>query len=165
MHSGPIQSKSVDSCKGIGRLLMGTFWIGTIIIHRTQKKPVSGVDLTTANFYDPLPYLHATYSQWQRSLVSVSLAAAITLKYWALVTPKSKTSSAGFFVFCFVRRSPKSHWRGGFTRFHHDSLWRCALITIKETMTSAGELSSYFIKMPALCALFGVVSSSPSNKQ
>jgi len=114
MRSGPIQSRSVDSSTG-------TFWICTIIINRTQKTPNNrrlwcrfdyGKFLWSSSSSSCYLFAMSTSAGFDiASCYHYSLIrrSQCTLKYWAPVTPKSKTSSAGFFffLFCitFIKRS------------------------------------------------------------
>jgi len=106
--------RSVDSSTGIGRLLMGTFWICTIIIHRNQKTPNNrrlwcrfdyGKFLWSSSSF--LCYLFATSTSVGFDIANCYHYTLIrrsqcTLKYWAPVTHKSITLSAGFFLSCSV---------------------------------------------------------------
>jgi len=116
-----------------------------------SKKPAiigaSGVDLTTANFYDPLPHLHATYSQSQRPLFSISLAATITHSYDA---PSALLS--------FGRPSLPNQ------KHHQLDFFFFVLCNVHQTLTGEA-LSPDSFKIPALNALFGDVHLSQSKQQ
>jgi len=146
--------------------------------------------LTTANFYDPLPHLHATYSQCQRPLVSISLAATITLSYAApsallsvgrplLPNQKHHQLDFSFFVLSNVHQTlsgealspdsimiPALSALFGDVHLSHSKQHRHQLdlslsISRDFCQTLSGELlSSYFIKIPALSAFLGVALSS-----
>jgi len=150
--------------------------------------------LTSANFYDPLSHLHATYSQCQRPLVSISLAATITHSYAApsallsigrssLPNQKHHQLYFSFFVLSNAHQtltgealSPDSikipalsalfgDVHSSLSKQHRHQLDLSLSISRDVHQTLSGELlSSYFIKIPALSALFGVVRSSPSIK-
>jgi len=121
--------------------------------------------LTTANFYDPLPHLHATgrpslpnQKHHQLDFFFSVLSNVHQTLTGETLSPDSIKIPALSALFGDVHSSQSKQ--------HRQQLDLLLSISRDVHQTLSGELlSPYFIKIPTLSALFGVVRSSPSIKQ